>query len=307
MYTTLITSSFRKAHPSTKIIETTLKSLRIVMPDVFDNPIVIAQDQHDDKKYEEYLNNLKELVRSEPLYRNVKIVYNDSPVNRSLVSNLEHALQFVPTKYVWVLQDDLLFFKAISLPAIMADMESNGAIKYVRTTIGAPPMRSIAEPISFVSSHSDYTFEEDRVYDHESGIIHMGRLRSGTDSVMLQTFTGVGLDELTSWDYGPPFPDVAPFDTRHVGGLKKGKEYNYIEATLYSDLVFFTTKEYLTSKVLGSPIRAHVDVDGMSYPEGFMARITGSDPEGFGIHVLAETTHPFTTCLHLDGRNSTLS
>lgn len=306
MYTTIITSSFRKSHPSIKLIETLLKSLYAIMPYIFDNPIIIAQDYHVDKKYEKYLNNLKEFL-DKPIYKNIKIIYNDSGFHHSLVYNLENALKYVNTKYIWVLQDDILFFRSINITKIIEDMEFNNEIKYIRTTVGAPPpCVNLTEVVNFVNNNSEYIFEKD--YKYKTGnILQIGKLLSKTNCVDINTYSHITVDDLTSWDYGPPYDDLSnKFEKKYIGNIKKGKEYNYVEAILYSDLVFLTTKEYMTTKVFGASTRYNIFKGQLTiekFPEGYMSRLTYSDPKLYGIHVLAEDEKPITICIHIDGRN----
>jgi len=124
--TVVVTASYIPTHPSCEIISDTINSLEnLNLPP--DTPIVIAHDYSPEPAYAEYLRNLAQLYAETP---RVKIIVRDTFGH--LTGSLRNALPHVKTKYMLVVQHDLLFREGCDLSKVIEDMEREPELKHIR-------------------------------------------------------------------------------------------------------------------------------------------------------------------------------
>lgn len=129
----LITTSFIKSHPSTEMIEETIRRLPcndakvLIVCDGFkvsDKPKAksgtVTQD--DSLKYKEYLDRL--LI----LFPNYLIIIRDK--RYGYAGNLKYCLGLIETNYVMIVQHDQYFIRDINIGKVAEVMENTG-IKYI--------------------------------------------------------------------------------------------------------------------------------------------------------------------------------
>ena len=124
--TVIITASHCPSHPSIFLIKDVIESLRFLNLNE-NTPILLAHDYNDHPKYLEYLEYLKDYIQHNS---NIKIVKRDSKGH--LTGNIRHAMQFVNTKYVLILQHDLPFIKNVNINKVMDDMDLHPIMKHIR-------------------------------------------------------------------------------------------------------------------------------------------------------------------------------
>jgi hypothetical protein len=124
--TVIITASYCPSHPSIFLIKDVLESLRFLNLNE-NTPILLAHDYNDHPKYLEYLEYLKDYIKHKS---NIKIVKRES--NGHLTGNIRHAMQFVTTKYVLILQHDLPFIRKVNINKVMNDMDIYPTMKHIR-------------------------------------------------------------------------------------------------------------------------------------------------------------------------------
>ena len=124
--TIIITASFIPTHPSIRIIQQTIESLKLInMPS--DTKIILAHDYSKNPKYLEYLQNLTEYIKP---YSNIVIVQRNS--HGHLTGNIRNSLKYVNSKYILLVQHDFPFIRNFNIENVINDMEENPMIKHVR-------------------------------------------------------------------------------------------------------------------------------------------------------------------------------
>lgn len=126
LLTIIITASFIPSHPSIKIIQETIESLKFInMPS--NTKIILAHDYNNNINYIKYFEKLNQYIKSRS---NIIIVRRTT--NGHLTGNIRNALQYVNSKYILVLQHDLVFIQNIDIQKVIEDIEKNNNIKHVR-------------------------------------------------------------------------------------------------------------------------------------------------------------------------------
>jgi hypothetical protein len=121
--TIIITSNFIPSHPSTEIIVKTIASLELLrglrgtstmIPLIVTVDGPYAKDRGPDSKrgriLKKYIDNLQQTYDSHDMY-NVTIL--PQTINVKLIKNVQHAISFVTTKFLYILQHDLPFVKHV--------------------------------------------------------------------------------------------------------------------------------------------------------------------------------------------------
>jgi len=148
--TLLITTAPAIANPSTHILERQLQSIielglapcHVVL--CFDGNEVDHQDplldvkckrlgsSEDLDKYDRYKTAAKEVAqRMLP-----RVSFTEAPRRMGLTHNLREGFNLVRTKYVFVIQDDLVLVKPVDFAAILQSMEDTPKVKLVRFSWG---------------------------------------------------------------------------------------------------------------------------------------------------------------------------
>ncbi len=128
MITILISTSPRPSHPSTRILDQTILSIRAQLPNA---PIIIMADGRGDAdgKYGEFLKNI------EGRYSDTTLIAYDRPSHQS--GMLEQALQLVQTPLILYLEDD---WEILSHPPIVWDklihVFNSGIANYIKLHAG---------------------------------------------------------------------------------------------------------------------------------------------------------------------------
>lgn len=77
--------------------------------------------------YLKYIENLRKYAKKNP---RIKLSIRDS--HGHLSGNIRHCLQYVKSKYIFLLQHDFLHIEPFNMAKIIADMESHPALKHIR-------------------------------------------------------------------------------------------------------------------------------------------------------------------------------
>jgi hypothetical protein len=124
--TIIITASYIPTHPSIQLIREVIESLRYT--NCSDIPVLLAHDYNPHPHYATYLKNLEMYIADKP---NFKIILRDSKGH--LTGNVRHALTFVNTEFILLLQHDLPFIRQLPpLSKVIEDMKANPSLKHVR-------------------------------------------------------------------------------------------------------------------------------------------------------------------------------
>ena len=125
--TILITANHMISHPSIDVIRMTLESLSILtLPG--DTQILLAHNYGDKKEYLEYLVNLNDYIKdTSNVHFTIRTDYD-----AHLTGNIRHAMQFIDTDYVFIIQQDLPFIRPVNIQKVLEDMEENPDLKHVR-------------------------------------------------------------------------------------------------------------------------------------------------------------------------------
>ena len=125
--TVIITASYIPSHPRIDLIQETIESLRYTSC-TSETPIILAHDYNNHPRYKQYMENLQEYIKDKP---NIKSVMRTT--RGCLVGNVRHALSFVNTEFILLLQHDLPFLRQLpDLSKVMEDMKVNPSLKHVR-------------------------------------------------------------------------------------------------------------------------------------------------------------------------------
>jgi ACT domain-containing protein len=125
-FSVIVTASFIPSHPSTKIIDETLNSLKFISADQ-NFPIILAHDFSDKKQYIKYLETIKYYNEKD---KRINIYIRSS--HGHLVGNIRNIIDKINTKYILVIQQDLPFIKKFEINKIIEDMESCNELKHIR-------------------------------------------------------------------------------------------------------------------------------------------------------------------------------
>ena len=130
----IITASYIPTHPSIKIIKKTIESLDKIGPvDGHKIKVILAHDYSEEKNYKEYLSNLQDYCNIRN--KNNKNFYLKIVVRRThghLVGNVRRSLKYVNSKYILVIQHDLMFCREFNIQSILHDMIKFKNLKHVR-------------------------------------------------------------------------------------------------------------------------------------------------------------------------------
>jgi len=302
-YTTIITSSYVISHPSIDMIVMLLKSLKITHCNLFDNPVIIAQDINEDNRYFEYLTSLNLFINNDVFYKNVKIIINQGALKHNLSGNLLYALDFVNTEYVYILQHDFLYIKTINIEKIIQDMINNNLLKCIRLSTMAINHNNTNDIHNFILNNNDYYFDENILDDADKQI--RGTLISSKDKCKVSINLGYPWNSYIIWDKHPP-PLSHPFDSNLLHNTIKGIHYNYFSSPLYSDQCILTTKKYMLDNIFNEFSIENYNNNFHKYfaPEHWMIDIVHKNTARYGIYIYGGNTDtPQTTCINNDGRN----
>lgn len=125
--TIVITASFVPSHPSLRIIQETLESLRYTNCDP-STPIVLAHDYNSNPDYLAYLEQLRAYIKGK---LNIQVVVAE--VYGCLTGNVRNALRYVNTEFMMLMQHDLPYTRSLpDLYKVMDDMKATPSLKHVR-------------------------------------------------------------------------------------------------------------------------------------------------------------------------------
>lgn len=132
--TIVVTSSYIPSHPSKIIISKTLDSL-LKLGLGNEVPLVIVQDalpitQRNDQRARDYQAYLESLEEFKDRWPNLEIVA--LPKWGHINGGLQHAMSWVKTEYVLVVQHDLEFVRAIDVLSLLAALENHPEVKHIR-------------------------------------------------------------------------------------------------------------------------------------------------------------------------------
>lgn len=123
--TVVITASLIPSHPDIRFIKQTIESLRYIhKPDI---KVILAHDYHNDPRYAKYLYNLQKYIANK---KNIHIVKRNT--HGCLTGNVRHAVNYVNTKYMLLMQHDLPFVRDIDMNKVIEDMQNHPQIKHLR-------------------------------------------------------------------------------------------------------------------------------------------------------------------------------
>jgi hypothetical protein len=125
-YTIIITASFIPSHPAITIIENTIKSLDLININN-KTKIILAHDFDSHPNFKKYLDNLQLYIQDKP---NFKIVTRST--RGYLTGNISNAIDFVDTKYILILQQDLPFINSFDIEMAIQDLEKYPQLKHIR-------------------------------------------------------------------------------------------------------------------------------------------------------------------------------
>ena len=125
-YSILITASHIKSHPSIDFIRYTIESLEHLSMKP-STQIILAHDYSPEPKYAIYLENLSLYTADKPY---IKIVVRET--HGHLTGNIRHALQYITSPYVLILQHDLPFTRPLVIGNVVNDMMLNSELKHIR-------------------------------------------------------------------------------------------------------------------------------------------------------------------------------
>ena len=125
--TVIITASYIPSHPRIDLIQETIESLRYTSC-TSETPIILAHDYNEHPHYKKYFEHLQEYIKDKS---NIQIVMR--PTRGCLVGNVRHALSFVKTEFILIMQHDLFFLRELpNLSKVMEDMRCNPSLKHIR-------------------------------------------------------------------------------------------------------------------------------------------------------------------------------
>ena len=136
--TIIITASYIRSHPSIRIIKKTIESIEKIHANGC--KIIIAHDYSNERRYNEYLANLKEYIKKYH-FDNISLVMNET--HGHLVGSLRNALRYVTTKWLLIVQHDFPFIQEFYIDKVIDDMELNEKLKHVKFSyrkITNPPL-----------------------------------------------------------------------------------------------------------------------------------------------------------------------
>lgn len=88
--------------------------------------IILAHDFNENNKYKKYLDNLNNIVKSNP-----NIIIEVRTSHGHLTGNIRNAFKHIDTEYVLILQHDLPFIFNFDISKVIEDMKSRKDIKFV--------------------------------------------------------------------------------------------------------------------------------------------------------------------------------
>lgn len=127
-YSIIITASHINSHPSIHHIKNTIDSLHFLnlKPNT---QILLAHDYSSNYNFKKYLLNLAFYLIHNKL-DNIKITIR--PDFGHLTGNIRHAMKYINTKYVLIMQHDLPFTRHVDINKVINDMYHNPELKHVR-------------------------------------------------------------------------------------------------------------------------------------------------------------------------------
>jgi hypothetical protein len=145
--TTIITTAPLKSMPSIDVIKQTIDSLKLI-PFFYNNPVIIAfdgawVDKKDNSIHPKcrHLTSPTDMARYDIYKKRVKeyastylpnATFVELPKRGCLKNNLQNALDNVKTKYINIVQDDLVFVNSFDVVKLINIMEKRPDIKYIR-------------------------------------------------------------------------------------------------------------------------------------------------------------------------------
>lgn len=128
-FTVIITTSPTITNPDISIISCVINSILINVKSEFKKNIIISCDGTDqeNQEYNNFINNLNEKYKNN---KNISIIVNEKKGHLS--GNIRNSIKHVKTKYILIVQHDLVIIKEINADKIIDDMEKNEKLKYVR-------------------------------------------------------------------------------------------------------------------------------------------------------------------------------
>jgi hypothetical protein len=111
------------------MIKSVINSLRLNIISEVLPKIIISADGYDQPnlEYQQFLNNLRDQYQSDS---SIQVVVN--PKKGHLTGNIRNSIQYVDTKYILMIQHDLVLIKKVNLDNLIQDMEDNPRLKHVR-------------------------------------------------------------------------------------------------------------------------------------------------------------------------------
>ncbi len=133
---TIITNtSVMPSNPSTKLLETTQKSLSVIPGFSECHRIIVFDGLHIKQKcfeqqYEQYKKNVIELTKTHPDFANTSLVFCKE--HKHLALALKEGMKLVKTPFVFVHQHDFEIRKPVDSFGIVRSMEENPNLKHIR-------------------------------------------------------------------------------------------------------------------------------------------------------------------------------
>ena len=127
--TVIITSSYIPSHPKLNIINSVINSIYNYIKYSQELKIIIACDglKENNKDYLEYIQNLINFYKNN---KNIEVILNKNFGH--LVGNIKNVINKIETKYIMIIQHDLLFCMDIDLDEILEDLNKYPEIKHLR-------------------------------------------------------------------------------------------------------------------------------------------------------------------------------
>jgi hypothetical protein len=151
--TVIITASYLKSHPSIRFIQQVLESLRYLNLSKENTKVILThdninnislnkksfidaktlkQDEIKKENYNEYLANIEKYCSDILPYKS-KILINEEW--GCITTSIYNSLQYVETKYMLILQQDIAFVQEVPIYPLIELMENNPQVKHLRYNV----------------------------------------------------------------------------------------------------------------------------------------------------------------------------
>jgi hypothetical protein len=128
--TFITTTSVIPSHPSTSMLEISLKSFFQISGFEKIPKIIVFDEISKDKRYDEYKKRVIKLLKTNPHFKNTMLIFLNE--HHHITGAIRVALKYVKTKYLFIHQHDFQLIKPFDLDLVLDSMELNPDIKHVR-------------------------------------------------------------------------------------------------------------------------------------------------------------------------------